>query len=165
MSLCHDIDPYESVRLSVIKGDLVNVKRLVEKFQLTSDGIRSHDNCGLHFAAEHGYTDVVKFLFDGLTPGLTSDDARLFGNHALFTAVEGGHLAIVKFLVNEVGLVDDARSNSTFLLCLAADLGRLEVIKFLINEVGLSPDRYVVQAANFKHHREIVMFLGGADSV
>jgi ankyrin repeat protein len=86
----------------------------------------------LHFAAEWGHEEVVKFL---LGQGAQASSSDVEGIAPLMLACKGGHMGIVRLLVQHMGGqgLDSASKEGWTSLCYAAYAGHEEVVKFLLS--------------------------------
>ncbi|MDD4083272.1 MAG: ankyrin repeat domain-containing protein [Sphaerochaetaceae bacterium] len=79
------------------------------------------DSYPLRWAAEKGYTDIVKLL-------IPFSDSKINCNHALRSAAKNGHIDIVKLLIP----VSDPKENGSYVLRCAAEYGHVDIVKLLI---------------------------------
>jgi hypothetical protein len=119
---------------AVMNGYLDVTKVFLEK----GADVNSTDNISntpLHWAAENGHLDVVKYLVE--EKGADGKAADKNGNTPLHWAARYDHWDVVKHLVEQKGADVNASFNDSYTpLHLIAGYGKLDLVKFLVEEKG-----------------------------
>ena len=122
------------------KGDLGNVKRLIEESKVDPDKEQNGEGyTPLEFVSRHGKLEIAKYLVKeaDIKPEVRSGN----GNTPLHYASQFGHLETVKYLVEECKVnaeVQNVHGNTP--LHYASDNGHLETVKYLVGEAKVNPD-------------------------
>ena len=121
--------------LAVSMGDLDRVKMLIEA------GVNPYDqdineNTVLHYAAESGELDILKYLLDEYECIPTKEGWH--GSTILHSAASAGQLAIVRYLIEECQLDPSALedSNSCSPLVYACRSGDIDTCCYLIDHMN-----------------------------
>lgn len=119
---------------AAIRGDRALAECLIEQGARLDD--REDDVTGsfgktaLHYAAEHGHEDLVRYL---VTRGADVTIAAKYGERALAFAVDGGHVAVIDVLVDAA---PDGRAALLDALLEAAGRGKDDVVRHLVGLRG-----------------------------
>ena len=125
--------PSTPVHHAIVSGDLEQVKIMIK------EGINPldtdiNDNTLLHFAAEVGSLDVLKYLIEDVS--CNPSEKGWDGTTVLHAAAVKGKLAVVNYLLEdhnmEVTVEDD---NGNYPLTHACASGKLEVVQYIIQRM------------------------------
>jgi len=150
------------------RGDVVEVRRLVEEEGADVDRATSNGPTPLAIAAHSGYISVVQYL---VGQGADVDKARSTSFSPLSMAAEEGHVVIVQYLCEHGAVKDNARDgDGSTPLIIAALRGHLPVVRYLV-EHGAEKDKAAIDggtslfAAASRKHFLVVQYLieRGAD--
>jgi ankyrin repeat protein len=158
------------------KGDLDNVKRLVE---IEEVDITTDDNIAIKWASENGHLEVVKYL-------VSKGADIIYPDGELLGACANGHLEVAKYLLDigvdvkcyaMIGMVCEANqieilkflvkngadvtSEGCWALISSASSGHLSITKYLV-EVGsdvTTKGNRAIALAKYYGHLEVVKYL------
>ena len=89
--------PIETLSNAAINGDIEKVKKLIATGNITDDSY----NEALNFAAEQGYTEIVKLLIESGADVNANSNIAMYNSYPLTLAAINGHEDIVKFLITQ----------------------------------------------------------------
>lgn len=113
------IDDLDKIPLSLLPRDVNDAA--------TTDGLTA-----LHYAAENGDTDVVKYLVDNGADVKAQD--TLLSRSTIHFAAENGNLDCIKFLTEKGADLQDKDSFGATALHYAAKRNHLDVVKYLVDK-------------------------------
>jgi len=120
-----------------MKTFIEKIRKVIEnkEFEILNEYIKL--KCALHYVAEEGYLDIVKYLVSKAGANIHSHNDK-----ALRYAASKGHLDVVKYLV-EAGA--NIHADDEGALRWAANNGYLDVVKYLVEGVSCDspPDRKI----------------------
>ncbi|MDX5507880.1 MAG: ankyrin repeat domain-containing protein [Wolbachia endosymbiont of Hylaeus sinuatus] len=117
---------------AVCLGKLETVKYLVDEKKANVDAKSSSSCTALHFAAERGYLDIVKYLVDK-EANVDAQDNN--GCTPLHIAAQNGHSDLVKYFINQTKVDVNIKSGcGCTLLHFAAEGGNLEAVEYLVGK-------------------------------
>ncbi|MFP3025899.1 MAG: ankyrin repeat domain-containing protein [Wolbachia sp.] len=115
---------------AVCLGKLETVKYLVDEKKANVDAKSCSGCTALHFAAERGHLDIVKYLVDKEANVDAQDND---GCTPLHIAAQNSHFDIVEYLINHTKVNVSIKSYCDHtLLHFAAEGGNLETVKYLV---------------------------------
>ncbi|WP_353289200.1 ankyrin repeat domain-containing protein [Wolbachia endosymbiont (group A) of Paraperithous gnathaulax] len=128
-----DIGVEETFLYAVVcLGKLETVKYLVDEKKANVDAKSSSSCTALHFAAERGYLDIVKYLVDK-EANVDAQDNN--GCTPLHIAAQNGHSDLVKYFINQTKVDVNIKSGcGCTLLHFAAEGGNLEAVEYLVGK-------------------------------
>lgn len=119
----------QDVFTAAAKGDLDQVKSLINNNKDLVYAVNDNKKTALHFAAEKGHVDIVRFLLDS---GAEVNATTAGGNTALVFAAQNGHNDVGKLLLQKGAKVDIRNKYAMTPLFFAADRGNVEMAAMLI---------------------------------
>ncbi|KGB78149.3 cyclin-dependent protein kinase inhibitor [Cryptococcus deuterogattii R265] len=156
-----------------IVGSLALVERCVEHSPELVEKKDVYERRPLHYAAMHGFADIVSFLLQTSSNPPTTDHRApaepsptdMDGYTPLMHAIQRGHLAVVQIFVSDevtggdrerITLEPTAMSNDLIPLSLACEHGHVEVARLLLqrgarvipNSEGLYPQHFAAKAGH-----------------
>ncbi len=138
----------------IVTHKIMNLKDpLTFKYLMNQGAInKTKINFAAKWACEHGYLEVVKFLFGN------GADIRSCEEYSIFIAVRKGHFEIIKFLINN-GANPEIMEN--YAIKCAAEKGYYDIVAFLVDN-GANfkiKKNYPIRVASEKGHLAIVKLL------
>jgi ankyrin repeat protein len=156
--------PFETA----IKNSYLNVTKVFVEKGADVKAAANYGNTPLHWAAEKGHWDVVKYLVE--EKGADVKAADILGRTPLHRAAENGHLDVVKYLVEKGADVKTAYKDGRTPLHLAAENRHWDVVKYLVEKgadvkVADNDGSTPLHWAAVNHHWDVVKYLveKGAD--
>lgn len=156
-----------------IVGSLPLVERCVEHSPELVEKKDVYERRPLHYAAMHGFADIVSFLLQTSSNPSTTEHrvpaepspTDMDGYTPLMHAIQRGHLAVVQIFVSDevtggdrekITLEPTAMSNDLIPLSLACEHGHVEVARLLLqrgarvipNSEGLYPQHFAAKAGH-----------------
>jgi len=115
------------------------------------------EDCALHYSAENGHLEAVKYLVS-IGANVHFDYEKTLQSSALEVSAKSGHLGVVKYLVS-VGA--NIHTNNDYALELSAKHGHLGVVKYLV-DIGADihvDNGYALRWSAEYGHLEVVKYL------
>ena len=119
---------------AVKKGDLIEVKILLEKGAKVDEKNQNSGRTALIFAAENGHVQIVELL---LKAGANVDEKDIGGTTALINAAYGGCVQVVELLLEAGASVNKKTHIEDTALMWAARNGHVQVVELLLYVLGL----------------------------
>ena len=125
----NQISPHEII---ASEGLLIRYKYIVEQTQALNPLITMEELTPLHFAANMGYFDIVKYITSHLEE---KNPPNVDGWTPLHGAAQRGHLEIVKYIAGQLENKNPPNNNGWTPLHEAASKGQLEIVKYIAGQL------------------------------
>ena len=121
----NQISPHEII---ASEGLLIRYKYIVEQTQALKPLITMDELTPLHFAANMGYFDIVKYITSHLEE---KNPPNVDGWTPLHGAAQRGHLEIVKYIAGQLENKNPANNEGNTPIHFAAKNGHFEIFKYI----------------------------------
>ncbi|RKP16014.1 hypothetical protein ROZALSC1DRAFT_25765 [Rozella allomycis CSF55] len=127
--------------------------------------LRQNVNYALQFACNHGFTEHVLLMTQGMNVGRNRrvrPNLSAGSNYAIRMAASNGHIRLVRHLIRKSRVVPSDRKKCA--IQRAASNGHAKIVKLLLDDVRVDPsdcNNYAIRWAASKGRAEVVKLLLG----